>query len=132
MEIGKIDDRRMFVLHPETGKQILEAVKEHPDYPIAVLVSQDDNFDDYSWVYALSVSVETGEILDCFSEWTDDEIVDADRDYFVERVEDAAWRRLIESLGRDPTDEELDACVNAVLKAHEPYWKKCITIKACA
>lgn len=130
MEIGKIDNRRTFLTHPEIGKRILDMVKEHPDYPIAVLVGEEANAGDYYWMYATNVKVEVGEILDCVSEWVNDEIVTTDRDRFEEEVEDKVWDRLKEELGRKPTDEEQDEAVKAVLKAHEPYWVKCITITA--
>ena len=37
---------------------------------------------------------------------------------------------LKEKLGREPTNEEMESAWKEVEKAHEPYWKKCIAIRA--
>ena len=129
MEIGKIDDRNTFVLHENIGKMILDAVRMYPDYPIAVLCGEETGGSDYYWMYCTDVGVEVGEILDCTSDWTDDELVTTDRDRFEEDVADRVYDILCDELGRTPTDDEQDEKIKEILAAHEPYWKKCITIR---
>lgn len=130
MDIGAIDNRRTWITHPGIGEKLLELVKEHPDYPIAVLVGEEANSGDYYWMYATNVDCRVEEILDCNSMWTDDEFVTTDREDFEDRVCDMVYDRLKEELGRDPTDEEHDEWFKKILAAHEPYWKKVIAITA--
>lgn len=130
MEIGKIDERHTWLTHPFT-KELLQLAKEHPDYPITVLVGEDANSGgEYSWMYATSVSVGIEEILDCNTEWWDSDYVCTSRDDFEDRACDRIWDKLTDKLGRNPTDEEQEAAWKEVKEAHEPYWKKCIAIKA--
>ena len=128
MEIGKFYN--VGVLHKDVCKDILEAVEKYPDYPIAVLCGDEANTGEYNWMYCTDVGVEIGEILDCESDWTWKEIITTDRELFEDHVADRVYDILTDELGRKPTDEEQDDKIKAVLKAHEPYWKKCITIRA--
>lgn len=130
MELGRIDNRHTCLTHPEIGKEILELVKEHPDYPITVLVGEETNGGDYYWMYASNVSVHIEELLDCNTEWWDYETVCTDREEFEDHCADRIWDKLNEELGREPTDEEQEAEWEKVKEAHEPYWVKCIAIMA--
>ncbi len=128
MEIGNLYSTG--VLHENVGKDILEAVKKYPDYPIAVLAGDEANDGEYGLMYCTDVGVEIGEILDCESDWTRKEIITTDRELFTDDVADRVYDILLEELGRKPTEEEQDEKIKKVLAAHEPFWKKCITIKA--
>lgn len=130
MELGRIDNRHTYLTHPEISKEIIELVKEHPDYPITVLVGEEANIGDYYWMYASSVSVNIEEILDCNTKWWDEEYVCTDREDFEEHCTDLIWDKLSKELGREPTDEEQESAWEEVKKAHEPYWKKVIAITA--
>lgn len=129
MEIKGITDRHTFLTHPIT-EEILKLAKEHPDYPITVLVGEEANTGDFYWMYATSVSVGIEEILDCNSEWWNSDYVCTDREDLEDSVSDRVWDILNDELGREPTDKEQDEYIQKVLKAHEPYWKKVIAIKA--
>lgn len=130
MEIGRINDRHTWITHPTATEEIKRLLKEHPDYPITVLVGEEANGGDYCWMYASCVSVGIEEILDCYTEWWDEEYVCAERDVFEDHCVDMIWEKLKEELGREPTNEEMDTEWAKVKEAHEPYWKKCIAIKA--
>ena len=127
MEIGKIYDAG--VLHKNAGEDLLEMVKKYPDYPIAVLAGNEANIGEHYWMYCSSVGIEVEEILDCESDWVKGEIILTDRDIFEDNVADRVYDILTDELGRNPTDEEQDEKIKEVLEAHEPFWKKCITIK---
>ncbi len=129
MEIGNINDRRTWLTHPIT-EELLQLAKEHPDYPITVLVGEEANAGDYYWMYATQVSVGIEEILECNTEWWKEDFVCTDREDFEDWACDRIWDKLQEELGRQPTDEEQESAWKAVKEAHEPYWKKVIAIKA--
>lgn len=130
IEIGKISDRYTFLTHPTATAEILKLAREHPDYPITVLVSDEANSGDYGWAYATNVRVDIEEILDCNTRWWHSDYVCSDRDDFEEEAKDLIWDILKEKLGREPTNDEMETVWKEVEKAHEPYWKKCITIRA--
>lgn len=130
MEIGRLSDRHTWLTHPTATEEILKLAKEHPDYPITVLVGDEANTGDYGWMYATSVSVGIEEILDCNTEWWQSDYVCTDRDDFEEHAQERIWDKLEEELGREPTAEEQETAWKAVKEAHEPYWKKCIAIRA--
>ena len=129
IEIGKISDKYTSLTHPTATAEILKLAREHPDYPITVLVSDEAKTGDYGWVYATKVRVEIEEILDCNTRWWNSDYVCADRDDFEEEAKDLIWDILKEKLGREPTNDEMETVWKEVEKAHEPYWKKCITIR---
>ena len=130
VEIGKISDRYTFLTHPTATAEILKLAREHPNYPITVLVSNEANSGDYGWEYATNVRVDIEEILDCNTKWWNSDYVCSDRDDFEEEAKDRIWDTLEEKIGREPTNEEMEAVWKEVEKAHEPYWKKCIAIRA--
>lgn len=55
IEIGKISDKYTSLTHQTATAEILKLAREHPDYPITVLVSDEANSGDYGWVYATNV-----------------------------------------------------------------------------
>lgn len=130
MKMGKIDNRHTWLTHPTATEELKRLIAEHPDYPITVIAGEEANNGDYCWMYCTQVTVGIEEILDCNTEYWTSEYVCTDRDDFEDEACDMIWDGLQEELGRKPTDEEVKAEWLNVKEAHEPYWKKCIAIKA--
>ena len=128
--MGKISERRTWITHPTATAEIKKLIKEHPDYQITVLVGEEANNGDFSWMYCTNVTVSVNEILDCNTDYWKSEYVCVDRDDFEESAKDIICDELKKKIGRSPTDEELEAEWKNVKDAHEPYWKKCIAISA--
>lgn len=130
MEIGTINNRYGRLASQEATEKLKQLIKEHPDYPIVVLVGEYAACPDYSWTYASTIRVGTDLILDCNTPWWTDEHVCTDEDEFQEHCEEMIWERFQEEQGREPTNEEMEAAWKEVKKAHDPYWKKVISISA--
>jgi hypothetical protein len=107
--------------------ELRKLVAENPDLPIAILVGEDAASDDYAYTYCSEVSVHIDEILDCEPPFDNDGYIITDRDEFMDRLQE--WME-----DRDEyinlTDEQFDAALNAKCDEYEPYWKKCICIRA--
>lgn len=130
MKMGKISERRTWITHPTATVEIKKLIKEHPDYPITVLAGEEANDGEYPWMYCTNVTVDIEEILDCNTQYWKSEYVCTGRDDFEDSAVDIIWDELSKKFGRSPTDEEQVAEWKKVKDAHEPYWKKCIAIKA--
>lgn len=110
------------------GSELRQLMREHPDYKICVLASDEANSGDYSWMYCSDIRCGIGEILDC-SNPVDDEYMFTDRDYFEERLEEFLWDNMC---GEDlePTEEEVKERLTQELAKYEPFWTKVIKIYA--
>ena len=114
----------MFIKQTE---ELKELIKEHPDYPIVVLVgSEVAADDDYRWWYAPELKFKIAEILDCDQD-VDDTRVYSDRDNFEEDVENKL-SDLEEN--QNLSDEEFKKLVEAELQKYEKYWRPVIAIYA--
>lgn len=114
----------------ELSKMILE----HPDYPIVVLVSEEANSGDYSWMYASDITFAVGEILDKQQPFNQ-ELIYSDRDSFEEDFEEWLWDDLHVRMADEGNDAELDdntfeRVLKTELEQYEPHWKNCIIIRA--
>lgn len=110
--------------------ELRKLILEHPDYPIAVIVSEDVNSGEYSWMYASDITFSTGEILDMQTPFCDEKVFN-DKDDFEEELEEWLWD---EMGGNDKDSRVSEAVFEDALKEekakYEPYWKECIIIYA--
>lgn len=114
--------------------ELRKMVLEHPDYPICVLVSEEANNGEYSWVYASDITFAVGEILDKQQPFNQ-EMIYSDKDSFEEDFEEWLWEDLQTRLEEEGSDCELDEdtfqlVLKRELEQYEPYWKDCIIIRA--
>jgi len=99
-------------------------IAENPDLPLVVLVGDEANTGDYSYMFATSVSAEIGEILDCQQEIKDD-VCFTDRDEFEEAIADG----MSDSGDYDNLEDwEFEEIVAKKAAEYEPYWRKCILL----
>lgn len=129
MEVGRFFMQRSYNILHDIGEKITKAINEHPNYPIAILASEDMYADGRFWTFATDVKIEIGEVLDCFTCWWGVETVCSDRQKFKEYCINRIHWILSRELGRNPTEEEIEAAWKEVKEVHEPQWKKCILIK---
>ena len=130
MKIGTIIDiKKEIGVTYDFGSELLELVKEYPDYPITVICGVEVCDGDYS-VYAPKVSCKVEEILTCRTPWWNRDEICCDKESFEEEVYDDIYWHLKDKLNREPTEEECDVAMKEVLAAHEPYWTKVIAIYA--
>lgn len=114
--------------------ELRKMILEHPDYPICVLVSEEANSGDYSWMYASYITFEVGEILDKQQPFNP-EMIYSDRDSFEEDFEEWMWEDIHMSMadrGKDTeiSDEMFSCILKRELEQYESYWKDCIIIRA--
>jgi len=107
--------------------ELKELIKEHPDYPIVVLVgSEFATDDDYRWWYAPELKFKIGEILDCEQD-VDETKVYSDRDEFQEDLEYMLGNKIdVEYI----SDDEWNKLVETELQKYEKYWRPVIAIYA--
>lgn len=114
--------------------ELRKLILEHPDYPICVLVSEEANSGDYSWMYASDITFSVEKILDKQQPFNQ-ELIYSDRDSFEEDFEEWLWDDLHAQLADEGNDAEMDektfqALLKNELEQYEPYWKECIVIRA--
>lgn len=116
--------------------ELKKLISDHPDYPIAVVCSEDVNCGDYSWMYASDIRFSVGEILDC-EQPVDDCRIYNDRDDFEEDLEEWLWDYMCDKLFCDgpyddgePSEEEFQKKLKEEIAKYDPYWKDCIIIYA--
>lgn len=115
----------MFIKQTE---ELKELIKEHPDYPIVVLVgSEVAADDDYRWWYAPELKFKIAEILDCDQD-ADETRVYSDRDDFKDDLAYKVENSL--DINAEYTDEEFDKLVDAEYQKYEKYWRPVIAIYA--
>lgn len=102
--------------------ELKKLIAEHPDYQICVLAGDEAKGGDYYWMLCTEVWFEVGEILDT-EFYRNDESAFTDRNELQEYIEES-----MDDEGL--TDDEFDAAVKAKLKELEPFWVKCIFIRA--
>lgn len=114
--------------------ELKKLILQHPDYPIVVLVSEEANSGDYSWMYASDITFSVGEILDKQQPFNQ-ELIYSDRDSFEEDFAEWLWEDLCTRMEDEGNDAELDdntfeRVLKAELEQYESYWKNCIIIRA--
>lgn len=110
--------------------ELRKMILEHPDYPICVLVSEEANSGDYSWMYASDITFSVEEILDKQQPFKE-EMVYSDRDSFEEDFADYLNNRLEEEGSECEIDEDtFQLVLKRELEQYEPHWKRCIIIRA--
>lgn len=114
--------------------ELRQMILDHPDYPIVVLVSDEANNGDYSWMYASNITFAVGEILDKQQPFNQ-ELIYSDRDSFEEDFEEWLWEDLQMKMadrgkGTDLSEEMFQCILKRELEQYEPYWKDCIIIHA--
>ena len=67
--------------------ELRKMIMKHPDYPIAVVVGEEANSGDYSWMYASDITFSLGEILDT-EQPVNNEMIFNDKDDFYEKLEE--------------------------------------------
>ena len=107
--------------------ELRKLILEYPDYPIAVVCSEDVNCGDYSWMYASDITFSVGEILGERTPF-EEEIVYCDRDEFEEDLEEWLWEWLADDDGTYPEDEIFREKLEEEKAKYEPHWRKCIII----
>lgn len=113
------------IVHDST--RLRELIAENPDLPIVVLSDDESCIGDGVSTYMSQVNCYVGELLDCYpikSAYGDDRIFD-DPVEFKEYLQDCICDGF-----ENMSDAEQDEIVEQYLKLYEPYWKKCIIIKA--
>lgn len=113
------------IVHDST--HLRELIAENPDLPIVVLSDDESCIGDGVNTYMSEVNCYVGELLDCYPikfMYDDDRIFD-DPVEFKEYIQDYICDEF-----EDKSDAEQDKIVEQYLKLCEPYWKKCIIIKA--
>lgn len=118
----------------EDTTELRKMILEHPDYPIVVLVSDEANSGDYSWMYASDITFAVGEILDKQQPFNQ-ELIYSDRASFEEDFEEWLWEDLQMKMadrgkGTDLSEEMFQCILKSELEQYEPYWKDCIIIRA--
>lgn len=103
--------------------ELKKLILEHPDYPIVVLVSEEANSGDYSWMYASDITFAVGEILDNSNPLT--------KNLFI-LTEILLRHKQMKEEGSDcELDEEaFQVVLKKELQQYEPCWKSCIIIYA--
>ncbi len=114
--------------------ELKRLILEHPDYPIVVLVSEEANNGDYSWMYASDITFTVGEILDKQQPFNQ-ELIYSDRDSFEEDFEEWLWEDLHKRMEEEGSNCELDEeafqlILKRELQQYEPHWKNCIIVRA--
>ena len=111
--------------------ELRKMILEHQDYPIAVVVSEEANSGDYSWMYASDITFSIGEILDA-EQSVNSEMIFHDKDDFYEKLEEWLWDDLHNNLDDEvEMDEVTFQKMFAIEKEkYEPHWKNCIIIYA--
>lgn len=113
------------IVHDST--RLRELIAENPGLPIVVLSNDESCIGDGVNTYMSDVKCYVGELLDCYpikAVYDDDRIFD-DPIEFKEHLQDCICDNF-----EDKSDAEQDEIVEQYLKLYEPYWKKCIIIKA--
>lgn len=108
--------------------ELRKMIAENPKLPIVVLVGNDAAWDDYAYTYCTCVSCSVDEILDCEPPFDNDGFVVNDKEDFCERMEE--WLVDQDDRYAKMSDAEFDAILKEEIAKYEPYWKKCICIKA--
>lgn len=111
--------------------ELRKMILEHPNYPIAVVVGEEANSGDYSWMCASDITFSTGLILDA-DQPVNKELIFHDKDDFYEKLEEWLWDKLHEDLpyGVQMDEGEFQKALQAEKDKYEPYWKDCIIIYA--
>lgn len=108
--------------------ELRKLIAENPELPIVVLVGSDAAWDDYAYTYCTCVSCFIDEILDCEPPFYNEGFVVNDKEDFRERMEE--WLLDQDDRYAKMSDAEFDVILTEELKKYEPYWKKCICIRA--
>lgn len=117
------------IIHDST--HLRELIAENPDLPIVVLSDDESCIGDGVSTYMSEVKCYVGELLDCYPigsriyRHSDYDQVFDDRADLKEHLENVVCDNY-----EDMSDAEQDEIVEQYLKLYEPYWKKCIIIKA--
>lgn len=115
------ESEKMSVHFLNSAVEFRKLLIENHDLPLLVFAGDNANNGDYGFMSCSSIRCEKGEFLDCMQE-VNDELCYTDRDDFAEDLEDVLWD------GKEYTEEEWEAIMNAELAEYEPYWKKCIIL----
>ena len=107
-------------------KELRELIMKHPDYPIAVMCSEDVSCGDYSWTYAPDITCRVAEILDCDQPVKDGYVYNSKIE-FEEDLEEHLWET---ELFPAASEEYAKKRLAEEIAKYEPYWKKCICIYA--
>ena len=113
------------IIHDST--HLRELIAENPDLPIVVLSDDESCIDGGVSTYMSEVNCYVGELLDCYPikyVYDDDRIFD-DPIEFKEYLQDYIYDAF-----ENKSNAEQDEIVEQYLKMYEPYWKKCIIIRA--
>ncbi len=111
-------------LNVHAADKLRQLILDNPDLPLVVLVGDEANTGDYSYMFATSVSAEIGEILDCNQEFNDC-ICYTDRDDFEDDVGESVY---YQHEDEDHPDEWWEEETKRVAAEYDPYWKKCILL----
>lgn len=109
-------------------ERLKELIAEHPDYDIVVLVGEETNGGDYSWMFCRDISFKVTELLTVETPYND-EVICCDKDEFEDGVQDWLEETLYDD-GIDLSDKEFDKRLKAEIQKYDPYWKNVIAIYA--
>ena len=121
---------KMFPLNlTKDTTELKRLIAENPDLPIVVLVGEEANGGDYSWMYCDRVTFRVEEMLDAEAPYQEE--VETDRTNFEEQMEEWLWDKMGGN-DRDSklTEEEFQTALTEEKAKYEPYWKKVIAIFA--
>lgn len=106
--------------------ELRKAIAENPDLPIVVMVGSDAACSDYYYTYCDVVKAEVGEILDCYTPWSDEAVYN-NRNDFEENLTDYLYEN---PKYKNISDEEFKKVLEEEKAKYESYWTKVIIVKA--
>ena len=106
--------------------ELRKTIAENPDLPIVVMVGSDAACSDYYYTYCSVVKVELGEVLDCYTPWSDEAVYN-NRNDFEENLTDYLYEN---PKYKNISDKEFKKVLEGEKAKYESYWTKVIIVKA--
>lgn len=117
------------IVHDST--ELRNLISKYPDLPIAILSKDDSCIGDGVFTYMSEVKCYVGELLDCYLIHPEKYYGDDYERVFDDRLD---FKEYLENVVCDIYDnasyDEQTEIIEKYLKLYEPYWKKCIIVKA--